>query len=163
MIREMKGGDDLIMKFNKRGLSGVVTTVIIILLVLAAVAIIWAAIRPAIQSGAEQIGPQTQCFNLELEVTNCEVDSNGNLLVTVSRGGDSMDLSEIRVATGEGDSEDSTAPVALASTIVTVASDVGSYAGGDDVTFTLGGIQSEGGGVCQSVESPQTVTCVAAS
>ena len=65
---------------NKRGLSDVVTTVLIILLVLAAVVIIWAFVRPAIQSGAGKVSGG--CVELDLKVISC----NSNVAVIEDPG-----------------------------------------------------------------------------
>jgi hypothetical protein len=54
---------------NKRGLSQVVTTVLIILIVLAAIILIWIAVRPTIQSATEQV--TADCVTLELKAAGC--------------------------------------------------------------------------------------------
>jgi hypothetical protein len=56
--------------FNRRGVSAVVANVLIILLVVVGVALIWAAVRPSIEEGAEGIG--SGCFTLNLEPLKCE-------------------------------------------------------------------------------------------
>jgi hypothetical protein len=58
---------------NRRGLSDVIATVLIILLVLAAVVIIWAFVRPAIQIGAEKVS--AGCVELDLKVVSCKHNS----------------------------------------------------------------------------------------
>jgi hypothetical protein len=55
---------------NKRGLSQVVTTVLIILLVLVSIILIWVAVRPTIQSAGEQV--TGDCVTLEYEVIGCD-------------------------------------------------------------------------------------------
>ena len=87
---------------NKRGISTVVANVLIILLVLAAVAIIWAFIRPLITGTSEQI--TADCLTLELEVTRCDqiiagVSSEGGPWITnvsVNRDAGKGDLKRIR-------------------------------------------------------------------
>jgi len=54
------------MKYNKRGISAVVATVLIILITVAAVTIIWAAIIPLIQG---QLDTTTSCLNAQTEIT----------------------------------------------------------------------------------------------
>ena len=56
---------------NKRGLSDVVTIVLIILLALAAVGIIWAFIKPTIENTGSGIDLSAQCFNTEVKPTRC--------------------------------------------------------------------------------------------
>jgi hypothetical protein len=57
------------MRPDKRGLSTVVTTLIIILLVLVAIGIIWIVIRGVIESGAGQIDVAAKCPLLDLAIT----------------------------------------------------------------------------------------------
>lgn len=54
---------------NKKGLSTVVTTLIIILLVLVAIGIVWVVIRGVIESGAGQIDVSSKCPMLDLRIT----------------------------------------------------------------------------------------------
>ena len=53
---------------NKRGLSEVITTVLIILITLAAVVLLWTFIRPTLQSASKQIG--TQDFTTSFDIPN---------------------------------------------------------------------------------------------
>jgi len=85
---------------NKRGLSQVVTTVILILVVLAAIVIIWAAVRPTIERTTEQF--TTDCFALELEARACSASAN---TVTVNRGSASGDLTGIVFVFNDGTTE----------------------------------------------------------
>ena len=59
---------------NKRGLSAVVTTLMIILLVLVAIGIIWIVIRNVITSGTEEISLTK--FSLDLKIENAIKNSN---------------------------------------------------------------------------------------
>ncbi len=61
---------------NKRGLSDVVTTVLIILLVLAAVAIIWAFLRPAIRRSVGQLEPGLLTSTFEIPAESVSIDNN---------------------------------------------------------------------------------------
>lgn len=97
--------------FNKKGLSQVVTTVLIILLVLAAIVIIWAFVRPAIQSGAGQVSGG--CITLGLAVLKCETQASGiagqyNASVQVERGADDVNLQEIIIILENGDGTSTT-------------------------------------------------------
>src|SRR3989344_3774400 len=58
---------------NKKGLSDVVTTVLIVLLVLAAVAAVWAFINNLIQEGGRAITAEAQCANLKVEPVACTI------------------------------------------------------------------------------------------
>lgn len=68
---------------KRRGLSDVVTTVLIILLVLAAVAIIWGYLRGALEQSGSQI--TGACLTLDLKPLSCNVSANG-LSATVRYG-----------------------------------------------------------------------------
>ena len=71
---------------NKKGLSTVVTTLIVILLVLVAIAIIWIVIRGVIESGATQIDIRSKCLGADVRVvqpTGCA--SNLVCSVTIQR------------------------------------------------------------------------------
>lgn len=56
------------MIYNKKGLSTVVTTLIIILLVLVAIGIIWVVVRGVIDQGADQIDTSSQCPLIDLRI-----------------------------------------------------------------------------------------------
>ena len=56
---------------NKKGISDVVTTVLIILLVLAAIVIVWSFIRPTLQRGGENIDVSSRCLDLTATVVSC--------------------------------------------------------------------------------------------
>jgi|SRR3989344_822831 len=89
----------LMSKMNRRGLSDVITTVLIILLVLAAVVLIWTFIRRPITQGGESIELQSECFKVELEPTGCVVtDLNGtkNAAVNVQWKSGNTDLTALR-------------------------------------------------------------------
>ena len=79
---------------NKRGLSGVVTVILIILLVLVAVGIIWAAIRPPIEETVD--GISGDCLTLDVEALNCE-ESGTNYTVGFIRNNGAGGLSDVAV------------------------------------------------------------------
>ena len=85
------------MMFNKKGVSAVVANVLIILLVVVGVALIWAAVRPSIEKGAE--GIQSDCLTTSLAVTKCTVGASGtgSIVVTRNAGGVEDDVTKIRV------------------------------------------------------------------
>jgi hypothetical protein len=80
------------MLYNKKGLSTIVTTLIIILLVLVAIGIIWVVIRGVIEQGTSQITIDTKCLNTDVRATRV-VCSAGSCDVTLLRkaGSDAMD------------------------------------------------------------------------
>ncbi|MBI2631642.1 hypothetical protein HYW75_01425, partial [Candidatus Pacearchaeota archaeon] len=82
----------MVFKENKRGVSDVITTVLIILLVLAAVAIIGGILLRNIGEAGSKIGTQTACLDIDVKPTSCTKTGLGNpsgtaATVLVSRGG----------------------------------------------------------------------------
>ncbi|MDP3966176.1 MAG: hypothetical protein Q8Q04_01450 [archaeon] len=71
---------------GKKGLSTVVTTLIIVLLVLAAIGIIWGPIRSLLTSSTNSLGG-TACLELDLTATRVNETAAGVYDVTLRRGG----------------------------------------------------------------------------
>jgi len=67
---------------NQKGLSAIVSTLIIILLVLVAVGIMWVVVRGIVQEGAE--GIELGKFTLDLEIKRAQIE-NGDVTVVVVR------------------------------------------------------------------------------
>jgi len=80
---------------NKRGISEVVTTILVLLLVLAAIVIIWTFVRPAIEKGAKGISA-SECLTLNLEPVSCAYVKATNVsTVQVRRNAGQANLAEI--------------------------------------------------------------------
>jgi hypothetical protein len=79
---------------NKKGLSTVVTTLIIILLVLVAIGIIWIVVRGLIETGSQTIDLRTKCLNVDVRATSvfCGGASNQTCNVTLYRKTGSEDI-----------------------------------------------------------------------
>jgi flagellin-like protein len=98
------------MKYNKKGVSAVIATVLIILITVAAVAIIWAIILPMIRSITDR---STACINSEgqIEIVESEFtkvntgsDVGGhNFTFQIKRGNEEFVLSDIKVIIEKGD------------------------------------------------------------
>jgi len=71
---------------NKKGLSTVVTTLIIILLVLVAIGIIWVVIRGVIDEGSANIEFNTKCLQIDVKATQVVNTGGTNYDVTLTRG-----------------------------------------------------------------------------
>jgi hypothetical protein len=90
------------MKREKKGLSTVVTTLIIVLLVLAAIAIIWGPIRNLLSTSTSSLN-QASCFEIELRATkvvNATSDGGGetpdaNYNITLRRSGGASNVAEV--------------------------------------------------------------------
>jgi hypothetical protein len=78
---------------NRRGLSAVVTTLIIILLVLVAIGIVWVVVRGVVEGGAGQIDITAQCLAVDMNAVGVVETSAGVYDVTLERsaGGDAID------------------------------------------------------------------------
>lgn len=72
---------------SKKGVSDIITTVLIILLVLAAIVIVWQAVNKTITNGVGQIAPKMACVDISLTAVSANYTSH---IVTVTRnaGGD---------------------------------------------------------------------------
>jgi len=84
--------------FNKKGVSDIVTTVLIILLVLAAVSVVGNIIMKNLQKGGEQIEKSTDCLNMEVTPLLCKSSGNGTYTIQYkwTKGGD-MALSSVKL------------------------------------------------------------------
>lgn len=81
---------------EKRGLSGVITTVLIILLVLVAIGIIWAAVRGPIQDVGKEIN--ADCLKVDLEPISCaSTDGGSSYGVTWERGAGSGTVTDAKI------------------------------------------------------------------
>jgi len=54
---------------NKKGLSAIITTLLVVLLVLVAVGIVWAVVRNVISGGVEDIELNNKCLNVDMRAT----------------------------------------------------------------------------------------------
>ncbi|MEM3113208.1 MAG: archaellin/type IV pilin N-terminal domain-containing protein [Candidatus Pacearchaeota archaeon] len=73
---------------NKRGLSDIVTTVLLVLLAIAAIGIIWVVIQNFINTGTKGIGTTADCFQNTFEVVsalNVSTSTSSSVNVTVKR------------------------------------------------------------------------------
>ncbi len=86
---------------KKRGLSEVVTTIIIILVVLIALGIIWAVIRPLIGKTDTEITYTSSCVAVDLEVKSC-VYSNNFIGVSIEKQNTFADLRGIKLILSNG-------------------------------------------------------------
>jgi len=87
-------------KYNKKGLSSIVATVLIILLVVVAVAIIWAAVKPTIQNTTGQIG--SSCLTISTTLDSCVLSSGTLYNISMTRGSGEGDLKAIKFIFNNG-------------------------------------------------------------
>jgi flagellin-like protein len=86
--------------YGRKGLSSIITSLILILLVLVAIGIVWIFVRNIISEKSEEISISR--FTVELEIKNVEVKDDGTV-VTVKRGIGKGDLVGIKFAVRYGD------------------------------------------------------------
>ena len=90
---------------KRKAQSEIITTVLIILLVLAAVFIVWQAVKGTVTKGTTEIESQSACMDSDLSITDAKnITTNpaaaaANISVTVARGSDSLgsSLNSIKV------------------------------------------------------------------
>jgi len=80
---------------NKKGISGVITAVLMILLVISAIGVLWVVINSFVTNNTSEIGSATACLSTQLTVLDNLVDTGTT--VSVRRDGGSDDLSQIYV------------------------------------------------------------------
>lgn len=80
--------------FDSRGLSAVVTTLIIILLVIVAIGIVWVVIRNVVDTGTEQVELSSKCLAVDIEavsvVANASVANSYDVTLRRKAGGDEI-------------------------------------------------------------------------
>ena len=64
------------MVLNKKGVSGVIVAVLMILIVIAAVVILWIAIKPFIEEGLEEVEGAADCLTLDLSIDEAWIETN---------------------------------------------------------------------------------------
>ena len=77
---------------NKRGLSAIITTLLVVLLVLVAVGIVWVVISRLIRTGAEGVGVGARCLNIDVSVTAVNCNNPEVCVVTLTRTGSDNDV-----------------------------------------------------------------------
>lgn len=81
---------------SKKGLSTVVTTLIIILLVFISVGIIWVVIRNVIEGGIESIDYGSKCLEVNVKASQITCDI-GNCDVTLTREAGGEDIAGVKI------------------------------------------------------------------
>ncbi len=158
---------------QKRGLSQIITTVIIILIGILAVFFIWAVIQGVITRASNQAKLNEKCGFLDLKfdmlTTGCTVvtttdpstgavTSVSTLNYSIARGTDSVSPMKMTVVIGTVSSV-AAAPGPLTSSEASVT---GTYKVGDKVTLKvvpMVGLGTDANFVCASVKDEQIVTC----
>ncbi|MBI5804390.1 hypothetical protein HY450_04040 [Candidatus Pacearchaeota archaeon] len=108
---------------NKKGLSDIIATVLIVLLALAAVAVVWSFIQPAIKNTGGSIDLQTKCLNTEVKPTACTVTGGtGTVNIQLVKGEATKVVAVIEDSLGATYVGETDAPNPLATKSVSVPS-----------------------------------------
>lgn len=70
---------------NRKGLSGIVTTLIIILLVLVAIGVIWTVVSKLLDNSTNKIEQAGKCLDIDIKATKVVETTNGVYNVTLKR------------------------------------------------------------------------------
>lgn len=89
---------------NKRGLSGVIVTLILILLVLVAVGVVWVVVQNILESGTERISLSQLTISMDVDSVN--VEDNGDVKVTVRRNAGEGELTGVNLIVSDGQNEE---------------------------------------------------------
>jgi hypothetical protein len=90
-------------KENKRGLSGIVTTLLFVVLGLVAIGAVWAVVRNVIQDNSKQV--QTGTLTVTLDILNA-YEENGIVYVKVTRGTGKGDVVKLKFLLSDGTDKD---------------------------------------------------------
>ena len=82
---------------NKRGMSAIVTTLIIILLVIVAIGIIWVVVKNVLTKGSGQIDLGAKCLNTEVIATKVLCNETGTCNVTYTRKSGDDEIGGIKI------------------------------------------------------------------
>ena len=88
---------------QKRGLSGIVATLLIILLVIVAVGIVWVVVRGVLQEGASEVGFETLTADVEIKKAYVE-DGVANVLV--KRGTGEGNVVGVKIVLSDGENSE---------------------------------------------------------
>jgi len=89
---------------GRKGVSGIILTIIMIVLVLASVAVIWGIVNNILQTQTEQVGVSSKCLNLNIQSSKLDC-TNDVCDVTVTRdsSGDAIAGMKLVFTTSSGD------------------------------------------------------------
>ena len=154
------------MNSNKRGLSEIVSTILILLIVFIAIGLVWAIIKGI---NPEGMGCQADCISADLafagnSVTCNDSVTNDTFLVdaTVERESDNLENLKLMIVVGGNSSYTDTAPSIFGSERHTnLYSDVALAAGSNVVVKLVPLVSCKGGdSLCKSPIDEVTVTCL---
>ena len=152
---------------NKKAVSQIVTTILLILLVLAAIVIVWQAVKGTIESGSQTIAAQSKCMGLDLNIEGTCTVGGTDVVVTVTRGGDSVGEGTLKITAASGAATASNSAVdstfnALDTAGATLTFDASGVAGATVAINTGVIIEDEQGNDVMCAGAKKTITCATA-
>jgi hypothetical protein len=88
---------------NKRGLSAIITTLLIVVLVLVAIGIVWGVIRNVIMGGVGNIELSAKCLNINVRATAINCNDPEACVVRLTRtGSDESEIGGVKLVFFEG-------------------------------------------------------------
>ena len=87
---------------NKKGLSIVVTTLIIVLLVLVAIGIIWVVIKNVIDEGAAQVDLTAKCLKIDVKAVSANCADPTACELTLNRGSGGEEIDGVKIVFYDG-------------------------------------------------------------
>lgn len=95
------------MEDNKRGLSLIVTSLIIVVLVLVAIGIVWVVVRNIIEGGVEQVDYNTKCLEVNVRATALVSTGGSDYNITMTRTAGGDDIAGVKLVFFNGDDDTS--------------------------------------------------------
>lgn len=92
---------------NKRGLSLIVTSLIIVVLVLVAIGIVWVVVRNIIEGGVEQVDYNTKCLEVNIRATAVTNTGDTDYNITMTRTAGEDDIAGVKLVFFNEDGETS--------------------------------------------------------
>jgi len=142
---------------NKKGLSAVVTTLIIMLLVLVAVGIVWVVIRSVIEGGGGQVEAKAKCIGVDLQIVSAADCNSGatSCNVTVERNPGGGDIAGVKLIVTDGVTSLTVDGSAMDELGTVTISATGDALAGDAITAKVAALVDDGVGgtvVCDVVD-----------
>ena len=75
----------MILKNKKKGMSEIVTTLLVLVLVIVVVGIIYVAVKGLAEKGSNTIDLNSKCLESTVKVTKATCNATGNCNVTITR------------------------------------------------------------------------------
>ena len=122
-------------KSQKRGVSGVITAVLLILLVIAAIGILWVVVQNFVQEGSSGVTGAADCLTTSFEVVSASAESTigDDATITIRKTAGSVALTEIRISDGDKTLKGTTANPAVGVTSTTPTGANNGFGFGEDI------------------------------